>query len=68
MLLSTRGEDSVRRSKESLITILNRLPGNVTSRYILDNPKYRGQVEYFFRWQDEKAQVISDGEHVAIIP
>jgi site-specific DNA recombinase len=38
-----------------------------TVRYILDNPKYRGQVEYFFRWQDEQAQVISEGEHEAIV-
>ena len=38
-----------------------------TIRYILDNPKHRGQVEYFFRWQDEQAQVIGDGEHAAII-
>jgi hypothetical protein len=38
-----------------------------TIRYILDNPKYRGQVKYFFGWQDGQARVISDGEHVAII-
>jgi site-specific DNA recombinase len=38
-----------------------------TVRYILDNPKYRGQVEYFFRWQDEQARVISEGEHEAIV-
>ncbi len=40
-------------------------PGTV--RYILDNPKYRGQVEYFFRWQDDKTRVIQEGEHTAII-
>jgi hypothetical protein len=39
----------------------------VTIPYILDNPKYRGQIEYFFRWQDEQAQVLNDGEHAAII-
>jgi hypothetical protein len=38
-----------------------------TVRYILDNPKYRGQVEYFFRWQDEQARVISEGNHEAIV-
>ncbi len=38
-----------------------------TIRYILDNPKYRGQVEYFFRWQGDKARIISDGEHEAIV-
>ena len=36
-------------------------------RYILDNPKYRGQVEYFFRWRDEKSLVIRDGQHESII-
>ena len=31
-----------------------------TVRYILINPKCRGHVECFFRWQDEQARVISD--------
>lgn len=38
-----------------------------TVRYILDNPKYRGQVEYFFRWQDDKSPLIRQGQHEAII-
>ena len=40
-------------------------PGTV--RHILDNPKYPGQVEHFFRWQDDKTRVISQGEHTAIV-
>ena len=36
-------------------------------RYILDNPKYKGKVEYYFRWQDENLRVLCDGEHSPII-
>jgi len=38
-----------------------------TVRYILDNPKYRGEVEYFFRWQTEESRVIRTGEHQPIV-
>lgn len=38
-----------------------------TIRYVLDNPKYRGEVEYFFRWETEKTRVIREGEHEPII-
>ncbi len=40
-------------------------PGTV--RYILDNPKYRGQIEYFLRWEEDKTRVIQEGEHAAIV-
>jgi len=40
-------------------------PGTVL--YILDNPKYRGQLEYFFRFQEEHVQVIREGEHEGIV-
>ena len=33
----------------------------------LDNPKYRGDVEYFFRWQDEKTRVIREADHVPMV-
>jgi len=37
-----------------------------TVRYILDNPKYKGFVEYYFRWNG--AQYIeAPGEHEPII-
>jgi site-specific DNA recombinase len=38
-----------------------------TVRYILDNPKYRGAVEYYFRF-DGEAHVLEDGKHEAILP
>jgi len=40
-------------------------PGTV--RYILDNPKYQGYVEYYFRWDGEQ-YVIKEGQHQAILP
>lgn len=39
-------------------------PGTVA--YILDNPKYRGLVEYYFRW-DQQAHVYRKGHQPAII-
>lgn len=36
--------------------------------YILDNPKYRGAVEYLFRWGGADAHVLREGQHVAIAP
>jgi hypothetical protein len=38
-----------------------------TIRYILDNPKYRGFVEYYFRWEEE-LHSLREGSHSAIIP
>ncbi len=38
-----------------------------TVRYILDNPKYRGFVEYYFRWDGEE-YVQREGLHEAIVP
>ena len=38
-----------------------------TVRYILDNPKYRGAVEYYFRF-DGEAHVLENAQHEAIIP
>ena len=38
-----------------------------TVRYILDNPKYRGAIEYYFRF-DGEAHVLENGQHEAIVP
>jgi site-specific DNA recombinase len=38
-----------------------------TIRYILDNPKYRGFVEYYFRWEEE-VHALKEGSHPAILP
>ena len=38
-----------------------------TVRYILDNPKYQGLIEYYFRWEGE-AHVLRQGSHEAILP
>jgi site-specific DNA recombinase len=38
-----------------------------TVRYILDNPKYRGFVEYYFR-HDGEAHCLTQGSHKAILP
>ena len=38
-----------------------------TVRYILDNPKYRGYVEYLFQWEGE-THVLKPGAHEAIVP
>lgn len=35
--------------------------------YILDNPKYRGAVEYLFRWGGTEAHVLRRGKHKAIV-
>ena len=40
-------------------------PGTV--RYILDNPKYQGYVEYYFR-RDGEQYVIKESQHQAILP
>jgi site-specific DNA recombinase len=38
-----------------------------TVRYILDNPKYRGAVEYLFRWSGAEQHILQPGTHEAII-
>jgi site-specific DNA recombinase len=35
--------------------------------YILDNPKYRGDVEYLFRWSGAEQLVLQRGAHQPII-
>lgn len=40
-------------------------PGTV--RYILDNPKYRGESEYLFRWSGVETHVQRTGTHAALI-
>jgi site-specific DNA recombinase len=35
--------------------------------YILDNPKYRGAVEYLFRWAGAEQHVLRAGAHAAIV-
>jgi site-specific DNA recombinase len=38
-----------------------------TVRYVLDNPKYRGQVEYLFRWNGAEAHIARLGTHRSIV-
>jgi site-specific DNA recombinase len=38
-----------------------------TIRYILDNPKYLGLSEYYFRWEEE-VHFLKEGSHRAILP
>lgn len=38
-----------------------------TVRYILDNPKYRGESEYLFRWSGAETHVVRSGAHPAIV-
>jgi site-specific DNA recombinase len=38
-----------------------------TVRYVLDNPKYRGQVEYLFQYGGREVHVLEEGTHVSII-
>jgi site-specific DNA recombinase len=35
--------------------------------YILDNPKYRGSIEYLFRWGAAESHVMREGAHAAIV-
>ena len=35
--------------------------------YLLDNPKYRGAVEYLFRWSGAETHVLQPGSHEAIV-
>lgn len=38
-----------------------------TVAYLVDNPKYRGAIEYLFRWNGTETHVLQDGQHAAII-
>ena len=38
-----------------------------TVRYVLDNPKYRGQVEYLFSYGGKEVHVVQPGRHTAIL-
>lgn len=38
-----------------------------TIAYICDNPKYRGAVEYLFRWAGAEQHVLREGAHTAIV-
>jgi len=38
-----------------------------TVRYVLDNPKYRGQVEYLFRWSGAETHIVRPGAHPHIV-
>ena len=40
-------------------------PGTV--RYVLDNPKYRGEVEYLFQFGGAEVHVQREGQHQAIV-
>ena len=35
--------------------------------YVVDNPKYRGAVEYLFRWSGSETHVLQPGAHEAIV-
>jgi site-specific DNA recombinase len=39
-----------------------------TVRYVLDNPKYRGQVEYLFRWNGSESHIVQLGAQVPLVP
>jgi site-specific DNA recombinase len=38
-----------------------------TVRYVLDNPKYRGQVEYLFRYGGAETHIVRAGAHPALV-
>lgn len=38
-----------------------------TVAYVTDNPKYRGAIEYLFRWNGAETHVLQPGAHAAII-
>ncbi len=39
-----------------------------TVSYVTDNPKYRGAIEYLFRWSGAETHVLAEGVHQAIVP
>ncbi len=38
-----------------------------TVAYVTDNMKYRGAIEYLFRWNGSERHVLTDGTHAAIV-
>lgn len=68
-----------RRRKRTLRSIADDLnregipsPGGATWHpfrvsYVLDNPKYRGAIEYLFRWSGLETHVLQPDAHEAII-
>lgn len=38
-----------------------------TVSYVVDNPKYRGAIEYLFRWNGAETHVLQAGTHQAIV-
>ena len=40
-------------------------PGTIS--YMLDNPKYRGEVEYLFRWNSPAERTTATGNHDALV-
>jgi site-specific DNA recombinase len=38
-----------------------------TVRYVLDNPKYKGQVEYLFRWNGSESHIVRPGSHTVLV-
>jgi len=38
-----------------------------TVSYVLDNPKYRGRVEYLFSWGGERAHISQQGKHEPLV-
>jgi hypothetical protein len=35
--------------------------------YMIDNPKYRGAIEYLFRWGTGENHVLRESAHAAIV-
>ena len=69
----------MRRAKLSLLSIARKLNNEgvaskrggkwypATISYILNNPKYHGFSEYYFRWEEE-AHLLKEGLHPSILP
>jgi site-specific DNA recombinase len=38
-----------------------------TVRYVLDNQKYRGQVEYLFQYGGKEVHVMKSGKHTPLV-
>jgi hypothetical protein len=70
----------MRRAELSLMSIARKLNNEgvaskrggkwypATAGYILNNPKYHGFSEYYFRWEEEEGHFLKEGSHAAILP
>jgi site-specific DNA recombinase len=70
----------MRRAGLSLMSITRKLNNEVvaskrggkwyrtTVGYILNNPKYHGFGEYYFRWEEEEVHFLKEKSHAAILP